>query len=100
MDDIDKEKKKLDRNVVVAKKFPCRHDQIKYPELGLNIGNVLYNTENRNYGALQPTEFEIPNRFFPKDCTYTKAFCGNTYKFNGLNTHKPKHQVHDALDEF
>ena len=31
--------------------FPAKHDEIKYPDQGLNIGSMLYRTSNMNYGS-------------------------------------------------
>ncbi len=98
-DELAKEKYKFDRNAIVPKKFPNKAEDFKYPELGINVGNPVYLSANRDYGCLKPTAFEIPNRFFPRDCSYTKGFPGN-YKFNGLNTAATYSNVHKALDEF
>ncbi|EAS05283.1 hypothetical protein TTHERM_01049330 (macronuclear) [Tetrahymena thermophila SB210] len=98
-DEIMKEKRKFDRNVIVPKKFPLKEDSYKAPEPGLKIGNPLYMTANREYGMLKPTAFEIPNRFYPKDNTYSKSFPG-MHKFDGLNTNITFSKVHRALDEY
>ena len=42
---------------------------------------------------------EIPNKFYPRDCSYTKAFPGN-FRFNGLNTAVSFSKVHKNLNEF
>lgn len=98
MSDIEREKYKFDRNVVVPKKFPHQVEDFKYPDHGLNTGNVLYRTSNRDYGSKLPSELEMPNRYYPKDCNYTKSFPGN-YTFNGLNTAITLSKVHNNLDE-
>jgi len=56
-------------------------------------------TTNKDYGFLQPTSFEIPNRFYPRDNSYTEGFPYN-YKFDGLNTNVTFSKVHNALDEY
>lgn len=99
MDELMKEKRKFDRNVVIPKKFPIKEGQYKAPEYGLKIGNPLYMTSNKDYGILQPTSFEIPNRFYPRDNSYTSGFPSN-YKFDGLNTNVTYSKVHKALNEY
>lgn len=99
MSEIEREKYKFDRNVVVPKKFPHDATDFKYPEHGLQTGNVLYRTSNRDYGSKLPSDIEVPTRYYPRDCNYTKAFPGN-YNFNGLNTNITFSKVHRQLDEF
>lgn len=33
------------------REFPIRHDQYKYPQPGLNVGPLIYRTNNMNYGS-------------------------------------------------
>lgn len=94
-----KEKKKFDRNIVVPKKFPVKEGTYKAPPQGLNIGNPLYMSSNKDYGYLQPTSFEIPNRFYPRNNTFTNQFPDN-YKFDGFNTAVTFSKVHQALNEY
>lgn len=94
MSDLEKEKYKFDRNVVVPKKFPYKAEDYKYPEHGLNTGNVLYRTSNKDYGSKLPSEIEIPKSYYPRDCNYTKSYAGN-YHFNGLNTATTFSKVHN-----
>ena len=81
------------------REFPIRHDQYKYPQHGVNVGPLIYRTNNMNYGSELPTETEIPTKYLPCDSTFTKGFPGGTYKFNGLNTAKTVSNVHNALNE-
>jgi hypothetical protein len=32
------------------REFPIKHDQYKYPEHGMNVGPLIYRTNNMNYG--------------------------------------------------
>jgi hypothetical protein len=32
------------------REFPIRHDQYNYPEHGVNVGPIIYRTNNMNYG--------------------------------------------------
>lgn len=56
-------------------------------------------TANKDYGMLKPSAYEIPNRYYPTDTSYTKAFPYN-YKFDGLNTNVTFSKVHKALNEY
>ncbi len=56
-------------------------------------------TANKDYGMLKPSAYEIPNRFYPADTSYTKSFPYN-YTFDGLNTNITFSKVHKALDEY
>jgi len=65
---------------VIPKEFPGARDEMKYPEPGLNIGNLLYRTSNMNYGNTKPSEQDLPcillifcvitiyRKIFPKRC--------------------------------
>ena len=99
MDEIEKEKFKFDRNVVVPQLFPVKEGGYKYPSPSLNPGSVLYKTSNREYGHKLPTSLEIPSKYYPRDASYTKQFPDN-FRFNGLNTAKTFSKTHKALDEF
>ncbi len=52
-----------------------------------------------NYGNSRPAQFEIQDKYFPCSSTFTKAFTGGSYKFNGLNTVKTISNVHNALND-
>jgi hypothetical protein len=70
----------------------------KYPEQGINVGPAIYRTNNMNYGSSKPQEFELQNKYFPTNNSFSKSFCGGNYKFDGLNTVKTVSNVHDALN--
>jgi len=67
---------------VIPKEFPGARDEMKYPEPGLNIGNLLYRTSNMNYGNTKPSEQDLPcklliiciitiyRKIFPKRCWF------------------------------
>jgi hypothetical protein len=71
----------------------------KYPDHGLNVGPAIYRTNNMNYGSSKPADFELQNKYFPNNNTFTKSFCGGNFKFEGLNTVKSVSNVHDYLNE-
>lgn len=45
---------RLKKEVIEPREFPVTHDQIKYPEPALKVGNPLYQTSNMSYGGQQP----------------------------------------------
>jgi hypothetical protein len=45
----------IKKQSVIPKDFPATADEMKYPEHGLNIGNLLYRTSNMGYGAQKPS---------------------------------------------
>ena len=100
LDEITAARLKLDQNALRAKKFPVPAGAYKYPEHGLNIGSPLYMTSYMDIGKLLPTSFEIPEKFNPRDTTFTKGFGGQVFHFNGLNTATNFSKVHKQLDEF
>lgn len=71
----------------------------EYPKAGINVGPPIYRTNNMNYGSSQPSEFEIQEKYFPSNNTFTGEFNGGTFKFNGLNTVKTVSGVHDQLND-
>jgi len=93
-------KKTLDKNAVISKKFPVKPNEYRYPEHGLNIGNPLYMTTNMDIGRLKPSGYEVPEKYFPINRTFTNQFGGGNFKFNGLNTGVEFSKSHKANDEF
>jgi hypothetical protein len=80
--------------------FHIKHgENYKYPNHGLNVGPAIYRTNNMNYGSSKPADFELQNKYYPTNNTFTKGFCGGNYKFEGLNTTKSVSNVHDYLNE-
>ncbi|CAK74289.1 unnamed protein product (macronuclear) [Paramecium tetraurelia] len=94
-----KQRRKID-NKVPPKPFPVKEDQYKKPPLGLNVGLPIYETSNMQYGQLNPTNFELIEKYYPRDAKFTSGFLGNTYKFDGLNTSVAFSKTHKALDEY
>lgn len=48
------------------REFPIKHEQYKYPEHGLNVGPIIYRTNNMNYGnsqLIQDRNFPLKWRF-------------------------------------
>jgi len=61
-DDIN-EKLKFDRNAVIAKKFPFKADEFKYPNEDRKEPTSLYVTYNDEYGSKKPNQVELPGIF-------------------------------------
>ncbi len=74
-------------------------DSYKYPEHGLNVGSAIYRTNNMNYGASKPAQFQLQSKYYPSNNTFSKSFCGGNFKFDGLNTVKTVSNVHDQLND-
>ncbi len=53
-----------------------------------------------NYGSSKPAKFELSDKYFPNNHSFTKSFCGGNFRFNGLNTAKSVSNIHDTLNEF
>ena len=98
--DLDRAKLKLDANATVAQPFPFKPQEFKYPKPAINIGNELYLTSNMTYGKLQPSEYEIQDKWFPNNNTFTNSVPGGPYENNSLRTEITNSKVHDYLDGF
>jgi hypothetical protein len=98
--EYDKLKQKIDRNAIVAKEFPFKPEEFKYPKPAINVGNELYMTTNMDYGRLAPSSYEINTRWFPNNNTFTKELPGGPYKNDSLRTAVTRNRVNDYLDGF
>lgn len=98
LDEISAAKKKLDGNAIIAKKFPVQPGEFKIPEHGLKIGNPLYMTTSMDVGRLQPSAYEIADRYHPLDNKFSKTFGGGMPKNSGLNTAHTLSKVHGKMD--
>ena len=98
LDEISAAKKKLDQNAIVAKKFPVQPGQYKIPEQGLKVGTPLYMTSYMDVGRLQPSEFEISDRYHPITNDFSKSFGGGMVRNSSLNTASTYSKVHRNHD--
>jgi len=57
------EKLKYDKNAVIAKKFPFKADEFKYPNEDRKEPTSLYITYNDEYGSKKPNQLELPGNF-------------------------------------
>lgn len=57
------EKLKYDKNAVIAKKFPFKADEFKYPNEDRKEPTTLYITYNDEYGSKKPNQLELPGNF-------------------------------------
>ena len=57
---------------ILVREFPVKPEQINYPGPGLNIGNKLYESSSKDIGALKPSDYEIPDKYFPVNRTFTR----------------------------
>ena len=90
------EKYKYDKNAVVSKKFPFKADEFK--SYGDNLKpKSLYVKYSEEYGKHKPNQLELPDKFFPKDDKFTRAFTYN-YKNNSLNCAPSNSKTHSNFD--
>lgn len=98
LDELSAAKRKLDQNAIVAKKFPVQPGQYKIPEHGLKIGTPLYMTSYMDVGRLEPSGYEISDRYHPIDNRFSKTFSGGMTKNSSLNTATTLSKVHKLHD--
>jgi hypothetical protein len=55
-DRIKQDMNAVKKQSVIPKDFPSANQEMKYPEPGMNIGNLLYRTSNMNYGTTKPSD--------------------------------------------
>lgn len=97
VDDEVNEKYKYDKNAIVAKKFPFKAEEFRYPNEGNTKPKSLYIKYSEDYGKHKPNELELPDKFFPIDNKFTKGF-PYMYKDSSLNCAPSKSKVHSAFD--
>ena len=98
LDELSAAKRKLDQNAIVAKKFPVQPGQYKKPEHGLKIGTPLYMTTYMDIGRLEPSGYEISDRYHPINNHFSKTFSGGMTKNSSLNTATTLSKVHKLHD--
>lgn len=92
------EKYKYDKNAIIARKFPFEAKQFHYPNDGQEKPKSLYITTNDTYGKVKPNDLELPEKYHPIDCTFSKGFGFMMYRNNSLNTASSRSKVHASLD--
>ena len=76
-----------------------RAEEMKYPAQGLKgLDNPKYMTSNRDYGRVQPTQFDLPNKYFPINNKFSTHSGGERIPDTGLNTSKTPSRVHNLFD--
>ncbi len=84
----------------VPKQFPVAEaEQMKYPGPGLNVGSLLYRTSNMGYGNTQPSQQDLPQKYYPRPESFTTTFLGGNFHDTGLNTFKTPSRVHATYDQ-
>ena len=70
---------------VIPKEHPSQTAEMKYPDHALNLGSLLYRTQNMNYGSSVPNKQDLPcnfvqifnfylEKYFPRPVSFTKTF--------------------------
>ena len=92
------EKYKYDKNAIISKPFPFKASEFKYPNDGQEKPKSLYITTNDTYGKIKPNDLELPEKFFPKNTSFTREQTFLTYRNNSLNCASSFSKVHASLD--
>ena len=92
------EKYKYDKNAIISKPFPFKASEFKYPNDGQEKPKSLYITTNDTYGKIKPNDLELPEKYFPKNTTFTKEQGFHMYRNNSLNCASSFSKVHASLD--
>ena len=96
--DTNNEKYKYDKNAIISKPFPFKASEFKYPNDGQEKPKSLYITTNDTYGKIKPNDLELPEKYFPKNTTFTKGQGYIMYRNNSLNCASSFSKVHSSLD--
>ena len=92
------EKYKYDKNAIISKPFPFKASEFKYPNDGQEKPKSLYITTNDTYGKIKPNDLELPEKYFPKNTSFTKQQGFTPYRNNSLNCAASRSNVHASLD--
>ena len=65
------DKEAIKKQDVVAKAFPSEAERMNYPKGALRSDNPLYGTSGGDYGKVQPSSHDLPNKYFPKSNAFT-----------------------------
>ena len=76
-----------------------RAEEMRYPQQGLSgLDNPKYMTNNREYGRVQPTQFDLPGKYYPINNKFSTNFGGERIPDTGLNTFMTPSRVHHLFD--
>ena len=92
------EKYKYDKNAIISKPFPFKASEFKYPNDGQEKPKSLYITTNDTYGKIKPNDLELPEKYFPKNTSFTRGQGFLMYRNNSLNCASSFSKVHSSLD--
>lgn len=98
--EYEKLKKEGLRNTIRSKQFPFEPSEFKYPAPAHKVDNPLYATSNLDYGKLMPSNYELHERWYPRNNKFTGELSGTNYKNNSLRTEVNRNPVNDILDGF
>ena len=98
-DKIKRDQGSLKKTEIEPRAFPCRQEDIKYPEQALKVGNPLYHTSNMQYGNKLPSEMDMPTKYYPRPEQFTETFLGGQFISTGLNTVQTPSRVHANHDK-
>ena len=92
------EKYKYDKNAIISKPFPFKASEFRYPNEGQEKPKTLFITTNDTYGKIKPNDLELPDKYYPKNTSFTKQQGFLMYRNNSLNCSSSYSKVHPSLD--
>jgi len=103
---VEEEKKSREAEAVLSAhclptKFPVDAEKIRYPQSQKRgQDNPLYATAAQVIGSEVPAPHQLPERYFPKNCDYSKSYTDSRPRFTGLVTKPTLSRAHRDLDEY
>jgi hypothetical protein len=107
IDEEDKERYKFDTNAIIAKKFPFKAEEFRYPNDNRKMPETVYVKYSDEYGSKKPNDMELPcniinlfifvDKYHPINNEFSRGFTSN-YRNNSLNTAPSNSKVHSSLD--
>jgi hypothetical protein len=80
--------------------FPVKAENIRYPaSTKRGADNPLYSVASQVIGKEPPQAHQLAERYFPKNCDYTKTYTDCAPRTTGLVTRPTMSRVHKDLDQ-
>jgi hypothetical protein len=80
--------------------FPIKADKVRYPaSTKRGADNPLYFVSSQVIGKEPPQQHQLAERYFPKNCDYTKTYTDSKPRITGLVTRPTMSRVHRELDQ-
>jgi hypothetical protein len=80
--------------------FPIKAEKVRYPaSTKRGADNPLYFVSSMVIGKEPPQQHQLAERYFPKNCDYTKTYTDSAPRTTGLVTRPTMSRVHRELDQ-